>query len=184
MTAVPKQLRILHKLTALIEGINPDNLDPATDEPYEHDLRGKVYRGRSLLTVDDAEDTISILEFPRQEDATSLVGANGVVRNDAWMLMLQGWPADDPENPSDSAYVLKALIEQRLCRIIAELPHGRGGAFPEHYMLGEHEGKRELTSFTIAPGVVRPPEDAASRLAMFYMPLVLGVRVDVSQPFD
>lgn len=180
--ADPKQLRILKKLTALIEGINPTNDDPATGEPYVHDLRGKVYRGRSILTVDDAEDTISILEFPRQEE-TSVIGANGVVRNDSWMLMLQGWPADDPENPSDSAYVLKAIIEQRLCRILAELPNGRGGAFPE-YMLGEHEGKRELTSFTIAPGVVRPPEDAASRLAMFYMPLVLGVRVDVSQPFD
>lgn len=175
--ADPKQLRILKKLTALIEGINPDNDDPATGQPYEIDLRGKVYRGKSLLTVDAAEDTISILEFPRQE--ISIPVGDGVTRNDDWMLMLQGWPADDPENPSDTAYVLKALVEQRLSRIVAEKSHGRGPAFPDDYLLG-----RELSYFKFTPGVVRPPEDAASRLAMFYMPLVLGVEVNVGSPFD
>lgn len=180
--ADPKQLRILKKLTTLLEGINPDNVDPATGEPYAYDLRGKVFRGRSVLTVDAAEDTLSILEMPRQE-VFNPVGPNGVVREDAWALMLQGWPADDPENPSDSAYRMKATVEQRLWRIAAEKPSGRGPLFPEDWRLGKHEGQDELTSFTFAPGVVRPPEDTASRLAMFYMPLVLGVRVDVSDPF-
>ena len=55
-----KQLRTLKALTAHLEGINPDNTDPATGNPYERDLRGKVYRGRSVLTVKDAEDGISI----------------------------------------------------------------------------------------------------------------------------
>lgn len=175
--ADPKQLRILKALTALIEGINPDNTDPATGQPYTLDLRGKVFRGRSVLTVDDAEDTISILEMPRQE-ITIPVG-NGAQRNDDWMLMLQGWPADDPDNPSDSAYVLKAMVEQRLSRIIAERPNGRGPEFPDDYLLG-----RTISYFKFTPGVVRPPEDAASRLAMFYMPLVLGVAVNVGSPFD
>ncbi len=179
--ADPKQLRVLKKLTALIEGINPDNNDPATEEPYEIDLRGKVFRGRSVLTVDAAENTISILEMPRQE-VTAPVGT-GAVRNDEWALILQGWPSDNEEHPGDSAYKLKAMIEQRLFRIIAEKASGRGPLYPDDYRLGKHEGIDELTSFTFAPGVVRPPEDTASRLAMFYMPLVLGLRVDVGDPF-
>lgn len=171
-----KQLRIIKKLTTLLEGINPENIDPATGEPYTRDLRGKVFRGRSIIPVDEAEDTLSILEFPRNE-LTVPVGS-GAVRNDQWQLMLQGWPKDDPLHPSDNAYELKAMCEQRLYRIIAEKENGRGPEFPDDYLLG-----RELTSFTFVPGVVRPPEDAASRLAMFYMPLVLGVKVNVGDPY-
>lgn len=181
MTAVPKKLRVLKKLTALLEGINPTNTDPATGDPYALDLRGKVFRGISVLTVDAAEDTISILEMPRQE-ITSAIGT-GLVRNDQWMMMLQGWPADDPDNPSDSAYLLSAMCEQRLARIALEKSNGRGPLFPEDFMLGKHGDEYELTTFTFLPGVVRPPEDTASRLAMFYMPLVLGVKVNVADPY-
>ena len=179
----PKQLRVLKKLVAHIEGINPENDDPHTGEPYTRDLRGKVYRGRSLLTIKDAEDAISILEFPRQE-LYSPVGDHGLVRLHSWNLMVQGWPEDDPVNPSDPAYSLLAMVEMRLARLVAEAPQGRnGGLYPDEYMLGQHEGEYELASLIIAPGIVRPPEDAASRLAMFYMPLVLGVRLNVADPY-
>jgi hypothetical protein len=179
----PKQLRVLKKLVAHLEGINPTNDDPHTGAPYEVDLTGKVYRGRSILTIDDAEDAISILEFPRQE-LYSTVGDHGIVRLHQWNLMLQGWPADDPENPSDPAYRLLALVEMRLARLAAEAPNGReGGLYPDEYMLGKQGNDYELASLIIAPGIVRPPEDAASRLAMFYMPLVLGVRLNVADPY-
>lgn len=180
--ADPKQLRILKKLVDHLEGINPANVDPATGAAYTRDLTGRIFRGRSILTIDDAEDAISILEFPRQ-DIYSPVGQHGIVRLESWMLMLQGWPKDDPENPSDPAYEMKAQIETRLARLVAELPGGRGPAYPDEFMLGQHEGQNELASLTIAPGVVRPPEDAGSRLAMFYMPLVLGVKVNVADPY-
>ena len=175
---IPKQLRVLKALTAHLEGINPDNVDPATNAPYEIDLRGRVYRGRSLLTVQDAAEAVAIWEFPRQ-DIWAPVGDHGLSRMNSWSLMLQGWPLDDPENPSDPAYDLLAKCEMRLARIVAEKDQGRpGGLYPDEYMLGG-----ELSSLTIAPGIVRPPEDAASRLAMFYMPLVLGVKVNVADPY-
>lgn len=170
-----KQLRILKKLTAHLEGINPDN-------GYVYDLRGKVIRGRSLAPVDEAANTVSILEFPRQEIWDG-VGSMGLVRQIEWTLMLQGWPVDDPENPSDPAYAMKAEVEHRLARLVQEKDNGRGPAYPDEFRLGKHEGEWELLSLTIAPGVVRPPEDAASRLAMFYMPLVLGVKVNVADPY-
>lgn len=177
-----KQLRILQKLTTHLEGINPTNDDPATGDPYTIDLRGKVLRGKSVITVDDAEDIVSILEFPRQ-DIYAPVGGHGIVREISWMIMVQGWPRDDPNNPSDRAYTIKAMVEQRLSRLVVEKSNGRGPAYPDEYMLGQHEGVNELTSLIIAPGVVRPPEDTVSRLAMFYMPLVLGVKLDVSNPY-
>lgn len=180
--ADPKQLRVLKKLVAHLEGINPTNVDPATGAAYDIDLRGRVFRGRSLLTIDDAEDAISILEFPRQE-LVSPVGDHGIVRQLSWQIMLQGWPQDDPENPSDPAYAMLAKCEMRLARLVAQKSNGRGAMYPDEYMLGLHDGQHELTTLSIAPGVVRPPEDAASRLAMFYMPLVLGVRVDVANPY-
>jgi hypothetical protein len=90
-----------------------------TGAPYTRDLRNKVYRGRSLLTINDAEDAISILEFPRQE-LYSPVGDHGIVRLHSWNLMVQGWPADDPVNPSDPAYELLAMVEMRLARLVAE----------------------------------------------------------------
>jgi hypothetical protein len=71
-----------------------------------------------------------------------------------------------------------------LARLVAEAPEGRnGGLFPDEYMLGKEGTDFELASLIIAPGIVRPPEDAASRLAMFYMPLVLGVRLNVADPY-
>lgn len=174
--ADPKQLRVLKKLTAHLEGINPDN-------GYTFDLRGGVFRGLSVAPVDEMENKLSILEFPRQE-LYSPVGNHGITRQDSWTLMLQGWPTNDPLNPSDPAYVMKAEVEHRLARLVAELPNGRGPAYPDEYLLGTHDGQHEIMALTIAPGVVRPPEDAASRLAMFYMPLVLGIKIDVANPFD
>jgi hypothetical protein len=178
----PKQLRVLKKLVTHIEGINPSNDDPATGAPYTRDLTGRVFRGRSLIATGDAQDALSILEFPRQE-IYAPVGDHGIVRQISWSLMLQGWPEDNPAHPSDPAYELKAMVEMRLARIVAQLPNGRGPQFPDEYLLGKTDGEYDLASFVIAPGVVRPPEDAASRLAMFYMPLVLGVTVNVANPY-
>lgn len=177
--ADPKLLRAIMRLCDHLEQINPDNPD-YPDCPF--DLRGRVYRGRSILNIKDARAALSILEFPRQ-DFTAPVGEHGIVRNDKPYFMLQGWPEDDPDNPSDPAYRLKAYCEQHLARIIAEKENGRGPVHDAEYMLGMNGDERYLTSFAMAQGVVRPPEDAASRLAMFYMPLVLGIKTDLSDPW-
>jgi hypothetical protein len=177
-----KQLRILKRLTEVLEGINPDNANPATGDPFTFDLRDKVVRGVSVLPADEAENKLSILEYPRQE-LFEPVGRHGIIRKEEWMLMLQGWPTNDPQNPSDPAYAMKAEVEAQLATILSEKPNGRGPTHPENYML-KIEGKPQIMTLMIAPGVVRPPEDAASRLAMFYLPLVIGVKVNVADPYS
>lgn len=159
----PKQLRILRKLSALLEATSG----------YEGI---KCWRGKSTITSKEVEDTLSLLEAPRP-----IVGSgaaeNGVKRDETWTLLLQGWPKDDHEEPSAPAYWMKAACEQQLSLIIAELPNGvqrRDGV----YMLGG-----DISSLTIGQGVVRPPsEEGASRLSMFYIPLIVGLQTDVRNP--
>ena len=181
--ADPKQLRILKMLTEHLEGINPGNDNPATNAPFTFDLQGKIVRGLAVLPVDEAEDKLSILEFPRQEFYVS-ADDEKLQRQEQWQLMVQGWPKNDPENPGDPAYAMKAEVEVRLSMIAAQKPNGRGPVYPNLYMLPDPlSGEKQIMSLTIAPGVVRPPEDAASRLAMFYIPLIIGLRVDLTNPY-
>jgi len=160
----PKQLRILRKLKVLLEATSG----------YEGI---KCWIGKSVITAKETADTFSILEAPRP-----LIGSpgaeQGVKRAESWTLLVQGWPLDDPDEPSAPAYWMKAAVERQLSLVIAELPDGRQRSDPL-YLLG-----RDISSLTIGQGVVRPPsEEAASRLAMFYLPLIVGLTTDVRDPY-
>lgn len=160
----PKQLRILRKLAVLLEATSG----------YEGI---KCYLGKSVITSKDVADTLSILEAPRP-----LIGSpaaeKGVKRLETWTLLVQGWPLDNPNEPSAPAYWMKAAVEQQLSLVIAELPNGAERKDPL-YLLGH-----DISALTIGQGVVRPPsEDAASRLAMFYLPLILEISTDVRNPY-
>lgn len=160
----PKQLRVLRKLKALLE----------VTSGYEGT---KVWIGKSVITAKDTTDTLSILEAPRPIVGTP-AGEYGVNRNEPWTLLVQGWPVDDPDEPSAPAYWMKAAVEQQLSLVVAELPDGRQRTDPV-YLLGG-----DIASLTIGQGVVRPPsEEAASRLAMFYLPLIVGIITDVRNPY-
>ena len=161
----PKQLRVLKKLTNFLE--------------LTSGFEGiKVYRGKTVVTAKELENCLSILEAPRP-----LVGAPaghlGHKRLETWTLLLQGWPTDDVDHPSDSAYALKAACEQHLYKIIAVEEHSGLPLYKEHYLLGG-----DISALTIGQGLVRPPtEEAASRLAMFFLPLIVEIVTDVSNPY-
>lgn len=157
----PKQLRIIRKLAAYLEATSG----------------AKCWVGKSVITAKEAGDTLSILEAPRPIIGTGAGEAN-LNRNENWTLLLQGWPEDDHEEPSAPAYWMKAMCEQSLSLIVAQLPNGaqRTDAL---YRLGG-----DISSLTIGQGVVRPPsEEAASRLAMFYLPLIIEIQTDVRNPY-
>lgn len=173
-----KQLRIIRRLATLLEGITSFTYknDANADVTVNYDLVGRVWRGRSVITQDDAEDALSILEAPRPIIGAP-AGHAGLRRKETWTLLVQGWPKDDKKNPSDPAYILKAAVEQRLSRIV-ELDDQGMVKFPEVASLFE----RDIITLTIGQGVVRPPEDQLSRLAMFYLPLILEITTDVANP--
>jgi hypothetical protein len=158
-----KQLRILRKLTAILEVTS--GYAPL-----------KVFRGKSVITAKEVMNCLSILEAPRPIIGEG-AAEQSVKRVEDWTLLVQGWPKDDAENPSDPAYFLKAAVEQMLSLVIAEHPEGIARTDPL-YMLGG-----DIASLTIGQGVVRPPsEEAASRLAMFYLPLIVRITTDVRNP--
>lgn len=185
-----KRLRVLEKLTKLLEGINPGNSytvpgeqgEPPVERPYPLDLRGNVFRGRLTVTTEEAQDALSILENPRPLDASE-VGYDRLQRAGDWILLLQGWPRDNIKQPADPAYKLAALCEQRLARI-AKIDSRGDPAYKDDYLLGlDTEGHQEIVSLSIGQSVVRPPADANSRLTMFYLPLVIRLATDPSEPF-
>lgn len=162
----PKQLRIIKKLVNHLE----------LTSGYEGIA---VRRGQMVISAKDIEDCLSILEAPRPVVGQP-AGHNGHRRLESWTLLLQGWPKDDKDNPSDPAYKLKAACEQWLYRIIAVNERDGLPKYPELYMLGN-----DIASLTIGQGLVRPPtEEAASRLAMFFLPLIIEITTDVSDPYS
>lgn len=160
-----KQLRILKKLTTHLEATSG--------------YTGiKVYRGTLIVSAKEVQDCLSILEAPRPVVGQP-AGHQGHRRLETWTLLVQGWPQDDKNNPSDPAYALKAAVEQWLYRIIAQDEKTGLPLYPDVYLLGG-----DIGSMTIGQGVVRPPEqEAASRLAMFYLPLILEIATDISNPY-
>ena len=189
----PKRLRIVEKLVALLEEINPDNTysypdpeDPTgatlLEKPFPVDMRGNVFMGRLTISTEEAEDAMSILENPRPLDASE-VGYDKLMRQGDWILLLQGWPRDDVKNPSRPAYKLAALAEQRLARIV-EVDSRGDPMYPEAHMLGlDAEGDPEIVGLSIGQSVVRPAQDTNSRLAMFYIPLVVSLATNPGKPF-
>lgn len=182
----PKRLRIMEKLVKLLEGINPTNTytDINGDEKsFPVDLRGKVFMGRLTISTNEAEDAISILENPRPFDGAE-AGWDKLLRAGDWMLLVQGWPRDDIKNPSSPAYKLAAMAEMRLSRIVQLDPKG-DPVYPEDHLLGpDPDGDPELFEMSIGNSVVRPPQDANSRLAMFYIPVVIRLATNPSTPFN
>lgn len=161
---IPKKLRALRMLC--------DHLEQTPG----YDLTGRVWRGRKTLPVDDASECMSVLESPRP--VTGDVAGAGQGRAGPWTLLVQGWPVDDKDNPSDPAYFMAAAVEQHLFKIVQVDKNSGNAVYPELYRLGN-----TISGMTISQSLVRPPEEGVSRLAMFYIPLVIELAIDLSDPY-
>lgn len=167
------RLAVLKALTAHLQSITKAN-------GYDYDLgpdgafpNGKVFRGRTLFGEGDPVPLVSILESPRS-DIGSFAGENGSERKENWSLLIQGWVADDVENPTDPAYGLMDAVERQLARLIKTSGHTGDALYPDEYLLG-----RSVGDIQVLPGVVRPPMEQVSSKAFFYLPVrVTLVRAD------
>lgn len=168
-----RQLDILKRLTTHLRGITPAN-------GYDFDLSTSVFRGRLIFGDSDPNPLVSIVEHLTADVAVSTAEENRVLREETWVLLVQGWILYDVENPTDDAYQLKAAVEHRLGQCIKTNNQG-DPAFPDSYLLGLRKG---ITGMAIGPGVVSVAirQDASSR-AFFYLPVGIGLAIDVSDPF-
>jgi hypothetical protein len=168
-----RQLDILKRLTAHLQGITPAN-------GYDFDLSQSVFRGRLIFGDDDPSPLVSIVEHLTADVNVSTTEENQVLRFETWVLLVQGWILYDVAHPTDDAYQLKASVEKRLGECIKQNDQGYP-AFPDAYFLGYKKG---ITGMSIGPGVVSVAirQEASSR-AFFYLPLGIGLATDVSNPF-
>lgn len=165
METEPKQLRVMKKLSAHLartpgfEGI-------------------KVFRGLAVITSKEIEDALSLLEAPRSLFGEG-VGYGKTKRAEQWALILQGFPIDDRQNPSDPAYILKAAVETQLAAIVDNDSQDGVQRRDDLYLLGG-----DIASMDIGQGIVRPAnqESGSSRLAEFFIPLLLEIQTDKSKP--
>lgn len=169
-----RQLDILKRLTTHLEGITPDN-------GYAFDLSATVFRGRRWFGASDPDTVLSIVEHLQADINVEVAGVLNIMRMEDWILLIQGWltiQVDD--HPTDDAYELKASVEHRMARVI--LTNSRGNPmYPDEYLLGL---KDIITKVTVGPGVVSvDTRDMANARAFFYLPIGIGLAVDVSDPF-
>jgi hypothetical protein len=171
--AISKQLDILLRLTAHLEGITPAN-------GYEFDMTARVFRGRVFYGDDDPLPMIAILELLQADADLQMAGLHDSDHTEDWVLLVQGFIEGTPENPTDLAYQFKAAVEQRLSDCIATNRDGNP-AVPEAYMLGLW--KKGVESISIGPGLVSPPRETISAYSFFYLPIGIGRTVELTKPF-
>lgn len=160
----PFRLTVLKALTATLEQITVAN-------GFQHDLAGRVFRGRMLFTQEDKVPFLSIIEPPGSPDDPEMPpDASG--RFTQHPLLIQGFVADDPVNPTDPAYYLLADVQRRLAQ---ERTRSQG-----YDILGLGE---RLMGLKIGRGVVRPPDTVVSGDAYFWLPVTLEYAEDLKNPF-
>lgn len=162
--AVLKALTAHLKLIKHVEGV---------EDHAGYDLSNAVFRGRTVYGDESPKTMVSILEATRP-DVGVPVGTNGEGRSEKWQLLMQGWCPDDPENPTDTLYMMMHVVERQLQKIIATNGATGNPTYPDYYMLG-----RKITSFSFGPGVVRPPTEGLSGKAFFYLPCIVGLTKEV-----
>ena len=162
--ADPKRLVVLKALCAHIEA------QVRVSNGFQHDLQGRVFRGRSVFGQDDPLPMVSVLEAPRPDQ--DLVTAKNGMQLDDWPLYFQGWAQDDPSNPTDPAYRLAADVKQALAMLIDRRPESA-----PYYLLGDL-----VLDLTISPGTVRPP-DQVSSWAYFYLPVTVKLKESLTDPY-
>lgn len=165
-----KQLTILKRLTAHLEGITPAN-------GYDYDLAGRVYRGKAIFGSDEPLPFVSILESMRPDPQPQSAGTERLVREEAWELLVQGWVDENRDLPTDDLYGLKGAVESRVAQIVAKDDRGNP-AYPEVYRLGGL-----VVSLRIGPGVVRAATPQVGGAEAFYLPLLLSYVTNLADPY-
>lgn len=164
------RLRILEAITQHLQGVTTQN-------GYYHDISKSVFRGRAFFGTGDPLPMVSILEGKGSEFG-EFADDNSSKRKDDLIIMVQGFVEDDKNNPTDPAYRLLSDVERRLSDIIATDVQGKA-LYPGVYNL-----RGLITYFRMASPVVRPPEEGLSSKAFFYLPVRVGLAVDLTQPWQ
>lgn len=165
----PFRLAIMKRLTTLLQSIGPGT-------GYATDMSTRVFRGRSVYGENDPLPMVAIIEPPVPVDQLpSPVGADASSGN--WDILIQGFLADDPKNPTDPAHILVAQVRSVLVKERASRSN------PDVGMLGTGARASRVDDIFIGAPVVRPPDEISAK-AYFWLPVTLVIQEDLDDPLN
>lgn len=183
----PFRLQLMRNITDLLKTITPGNgyVNDLSDIPPTDSTAAKsrVYRGRGVFGDDDPLPMVSILQPPAPADPSdSPIGSSD--QEDHFVLMLQGFVADDPFNPTDPAEILLADVRQCLA---AERATARSGRNTNLFSLGTSapsfgQNGSVVIDFTVGTGLVRP-SDHVSVHAYFWLLITIKIAENLQLPY-
>lgn len=160
----PFRLKVLKALTAVLEEITVAN-------GYNHDLTGKVFRGREIFGTDDPLPMLSILEAIEQSEDIAPPNSSPEFKG-PWELQIQGFVEDDRLHPTDPAHFLMADVKKRLAtERVKERQYNIFGL------------ENRVFQLRISPGVVRPPDDVSAK-AYFWLRITIEMMENLTDPFS
>jgi hypothetical protein len=158
-----KRLRILKAVTDQIETVTEAN-------GYQHELTGRVYRGRVAYGEESSEMWVGVFELRPEE----VLRADAAVQRDQWYLGIQGVVPADDYHPTDPAHNLMADVKLALGQVTFSTPVSRN----ELYMFGGLVADIELDG-----GMTFVPREN-SGMAVFALRLTLTVIDDALDPYE
>lgn len=157
-----KRLAIAKALTSLLEN------EVSIANGYQHDLAGKVHRGRLTWGIREALPRVMLMETLNPDREPIRAGWQPT-QKDSLILLVQGHAEDDMEHPTDPAHILMGDVKKALSLI--------GRTTSEHFRLGGL-----VADFNMEPGIVRPPDELSS-VAYFFLRVRLEVVEHLADPY-
>lgn len=170
MALISRKKAILKALSEYLE----TEITPANG--YINDLTDKAYRGRTQFGNEAVVPFLAVLEAPRPIDPDA-AGSARVKRKSKWPILVQGFAADDRRHPADPAYDLAADVERAMAKLIEHDDQGRP-KYPQFYGLPPFN-----VGIEVQETIVRPPQADISDTAFFYLPVIIDVVTDLSDPY-
>lgn len=175
----PFRLRVMKAISASLAEISVAG-------GYNFDLAGKVFRGRLIYGDNDPVPLISIIEPPLPNEKRNSPYASAV-DDGTWEIIIQGFVKDDRDNPTDPAHLAMADVKKKLAQELKRKGTGPNTRQNDYFGINFGDDQRlrknQIEQFKIGAGVVRPPEEAVSTKAYFWLTLSLKIVEDNLDPF-
>ncbi len=171
----PFRLRVMKAISASLAEISVAG-------GYNFDLAGKVFRGRLIYGDNDPIPLISIIEPPLPNEKRNSPYAS-TADDGMWEIIIQGFVKDDRDNPTDPAHLAMADVKKKLAQELKRPRQMPVRGYDPFGLDPTNGAKNRIEQFKIGAGVVRPPEEAVSTKAYFWLTLSLKIVEDNLDPF-
>ena len=170
----PLRLEIMKRMCDMLREITPAAGYVSDFSGAEGTDDNRVFRGRAVFGEGDPIPMLSVLESPIPLEQIAPPEGSGYSYG-GWELMIQGFVADDKQNPTDPAHVALADVKKRLA-----LESKKVNAMKQED--GPFGLLRQVTRIAIGTGVVRPPDEISAK-AYFWLLIVLDIVEDVTDQY-